>query len=139
VVSEPKAEKPKASASTIVGNPMRSSQAQLTTTSSSSLMRLNTTVATKTVISAFMLKKGGSRTNWLRRWFVLNGSELTYYDEDRKTKKGSLSLLTASDVRASMAPTADGAEIEIVTADRLWRIRAESEEDMHTWLRVRLL
>ena len=81
-----------------------------------------------------MTKKGGCRTNWLRRWFVLKGTELAYYDETKKSKKGELSMTSTTDVRMSTAPTAEGHEIEIETQDRVWRLRAESEEEMHSWL-----
>ena len=30
----------------------------------------------------YLYKKGANRTNWKRRYFVLTGSELTYYNSE---------------------------------------------------------
>jgi hypothetical protein len=97
-------------------------------------MRTTTKVRSETVHSAFMLKKGGSRTNWLRRWFVLKGHELSYYDEKKQSQKGCVDMSKATGVRKSIAPTAGSNEFEIDTEERVWRIRADTPEEMFAWL-----
>ncbi len=61
--------------------------------------------------------RSGIRTNWLRRRFVLKGTELSYFD-DEGVYKGSIDLLTAVSIRNSTCATAKGHEIEIETPPR---------------------
>ena len=91
--------------------------------------------------TGFMQKKGGFRRNWNRRWWVLDGGcgELAYYDDDDKEKrKGAINLFDASEVRHSTfqsgSKAAKSREMEIVTSDRTWRIRAESKEELEAWI-----
>ena len=90
--------------------------------------------------SGFMLKKGGFRKNWNRRWWVLDAgsAELAYYDdEDRGDRKGAINLYNASEVRTSTFESAKkvakSREMELVTSDRTWRMRAESKEELEAW------
>lgn len=77
----------------------------------------------------------GIRRNWLKRWFELENGELAYWaDDDKDEKKGAVNLFSASEIRQSEAPNATDEELEIVTDDRTWRMRAESEEDLQEWL-----
>ena len=47
-----------------------------------------------------------------------------------------MNLFGASEIRASAAEKASDTELEIVTEDRIWRMRAESPEDLAEWLQI---
>jgi hypothetical protein len=59
----------------------------------------------------------GIRTNWLRRRFVLEGTGLSYFDDDG-VQKGCIDILTAVSIRNSTCESAKGHEIEIETPPR---------------------
>ena len=92
-------------------------------------------------MSGYLEKKGGMRTNWLRRWCEIgNDGVLRYYHFDSKSPqshtgrpqglgvsvKGEIDLRSAQEIRLSTAPSATRTEIEIETKDRTWRFRAPS-------------
>ena len=79
--------------------------------------------------------RSGIRKNWLRRRFVLDGAELSYYDDDGD-KKGCINIFAATSIRKSVCPSAKGHEMEIETPDRTWRFRAPSEDEMQAWVRA---
>ena len=90
-------------------------------------------LALKLSRSVLLSVRSGIRKNWLRRRFVLEGAELAYFDNDGD-KKGSINMFEASSIRKSTCPTAKGHEMEIETADRTWRFRAASEDELEAWL-----
>ena len=90
-----------------------------------------------------MQKKGGIRPNWLKRWFALETSgssgkvllvELKYYEKEGGTKKGEIKLDAKTEARVSEASKSFPGEMEIVTAERTYRIRCGGQRAMEIWL-----
>ena len=85
------------------------------------------------VRAGYMHKKGDKRTNWSRRWFVLDPAGLLKYFETANSAelKGEISLTPANgcvEIRPSTHPKAEPAEIEIEVADRTFRVRPDNAE-----------
>ena len=60
-------------------------------------------------------------SNWKRRWFVLDGSYLTYYTPNRKHQKGMILLSNILNVHEA------GSELRVVTKFRTYRLRVPAE------------
>ena len=85
--------------------------------------------------SGYLTKRGGVRHNWLRRWCVLDAQRLAYFEsEDAGRAKGAIELAAVVQVRASVAPGATAEEMEIVTKERVYRLRADTAEQRDAWL-----
>lgn len=76
----------------------------------------------------------------LRRWFVIEGPLVVYYDRSEKggvqtdIRKGDISLASASGIGISEAPRADPTELQVVTPDRTYRFRAANAEQRDLWI-----
>lgn len=81
------------------------------------------------------------RTNWQKRWFHLKGLTLSYYETNKvgvgKVEKGKIDLSSVEEVKRSGAPGATEFELELVTDERSYRLRAPNGPEMEHWL-VRL-
>ena len=66
----------------------------------------------------------------------LHAGKVEYYDKEGGELKGDFSVFDADDVRESTLPTAKPYEIEIVTAERVWRVYAADSADMNEWIKV---
>ena len=66
----------------------------------------------------------------------LHAGKAEYYDKEGGELKGDFSVFDADDVRESTLPTAKPYEIEIVTAERVWRVYAADSADMNEWIKV---
>ena len=90
--------------------------------------------------TGWLEKKGGFRTNWLKRWFEIQGSLLCYYDKEKegifRSKKGEIRLDIVSDVRHSQAAVENirPHEIELVTSERTYRCDAADDTDRDAWV-----
>jgi hypothetical protein len=90
--------------------------------------------------TGWLEKKGGFRTNWLKRWFEIQGSLLCYYDKEKegifRSKKGEIRLDIVSDVRHSQAAVENirPHEIELVTFERTYRFDAADDTDRDAWV-----
>ena len=97
----------------------------------------------------YMTKVGGFRKNWKKRWFrlVAEDGELSYFEDARyfegsyqdhrdylRYRTGTINIWQATGIRRSAAPSANDFELEILTPDRTWRIRAPSAEELDDWL-----
>ncbi|XP_068957507.1 unconventional myosin-X [Petaurus breviceps papuanus] len=84
-------------------------------------------------------KKGGgsstlSRRNWKKRWFVLRQSKLMYFENDSEEKlKGTVEVRTAKEI---IDNTSKENGIDIIMADRVFHLIAESPEDASHWFSV---
>ena len=97
-----------------------------------------------------LMKKGGVRKNWLRRWFVLDfeSGKLSYFEPNdgahgrsggaagraRGAGLGVIDILSATSVRKSTAPKADTNEIEVETPDRTYRLKTEKAAERDVWI-----
>ena len=81
-------------------------------------------------------KKGGFRHNWLPRHFQLHTSALQYFDKEPPDNnlKGSIEMATVTMIRESEAPNRHPHEMELITDERTFRIRAASEGEMVEWI-----
>ena len=87
------------------------------------------------VASGYLTKMGGVRHNWLRRWFVLDAQQLTYFDsEAEENSLGAVELAIVAKVRASSARDSTEEEIELVTKERTYRLRASTASERDMWL-----
>ncbi|XP_059584607.1 unconventional myosin-X isoform X3 [Alligator mississippiensis] len=84
-------------------------------------------------------KKGGgsstlSRRNWKKRWFVLRQSRLMYFENDGEEKlKGTIDVRTAKEI---VDNTGKENGIDLIMADRIYHLIAESPEDASQWFSV---
>ncbi|XP_027724702.1 unconventional myosin-X [Vombatus ursinus] len=84
-------------------------------------------------------KKGGgsstlSRRNWKKRWFVLRQAKLMYFENDSEEKlKGTIEVRTAKEI---IDNTSKENGIDIIMADRVFHLIAESPEDASHWFSV---
>ena len=93
-------------------------------------------------MSGWLIKKGGFRHNWLKRWFKLDdvSRTLEYYEmpgQNRSGLKGTISLAECYLVRTSQHPAADASalEMELVAKERTYRVRALSSPAVfRAWL-----
>ncbi|XP_053101174.1 differentially expressed in FDCP 6 homolog isoform X3 [Hemicordylus capensis] len=82
----------------------------------------------------YLWKKGHLRRNWSERWFTLKPSELSYYEsEERKEKKGSISLDRNSCVE--ILPDKDGKRCMfcVKTASRTYEMSASDTRQRQEW------
>eukprot|EP01051_Picozoa_sp_SAG22_P005014 SAG22_NODE_286_length_12969_cov_6.982828_4_plen_140_part_00 len=88
--------------------------------------------------SGRMTKKGGVRTNWLDRYFELDGGGMSYYETEEKARKlGNIVGFEHGKgvVRISEARGSSGKwEIEIETPQRTYRVRARTMPERDAWL-----
>ena len=100
--------------------------------------------------TGYLTKRGGVRKNWKRRWFrlVSEDGELSYLEESalqspkmsylqeesRLCILGTINLFEATAVRRSACPTAMEHEFEIETPGRVWRMHADTAEELEEWL-----
>lgn len=86
----------------------------------------------------WMIKRGGLRKNWARRWFELRGASLIYYKdadgESGRDRKGEVNLSDCSAARKSGNADAREHELEIVADKRIYRFVAEDAEKLDAWL-----
>eukprot|EP00736_Rhodelphis_marinus_P014331 Rmarinus@m.21096 len=90
----------------------------------------------------WLVKEGHLRKNWKRRWFILQGDTLTYYEsqENMKKPKGVINLETCAvnaktreDIKQEVGTTEC---MEIVTSERKLHFVAEGTTDMQEWVRA---
>ncbi|XP_078248828.1 differentially expressed in FDCP 6 homolog isoform X1 [Pogona vitticeps] len=82
----------------------------------------------------YLWKKGNLRRNWSERWFTLKPSDLSYYmSEERKEKKGSISLDRNSCVE--ILPDRDGKRCMfcVKTASRTYEMSASDTKQRQEW------
>ncbi|XP_061488310.1 differentially expressed in FDCP 6 homolog [Rhineura floridana] len=82
----------------------------------------------------YLWKKGHLRRNWSERWFTLKPSDLSYYvSEERKEKKGSISLDRNSCVE--ILPDKDGKRCMfcVKTASRTYEMSASDTRQRQEW------
>ena len=81
----------------------------------------------------YLAKKGGKRTNWNTRWFVLTNTHLIYYSSDEEKKmKGQIPLAGARVGDSSRKPHC----FVIYIPERTYYIAAVSSTEKQRWLRL---
>ena len=85
------------------------------------------------VKEGWLLKRGGKRKNWKKRWFVLSKLLIFYYtDPDRGCNKGTI-VLDGTHVE----PTTQGvttASFKIITPNRTFLISCEDRTERDSWV-----
>ena len=88
----------------------------------------------------YLVKKGGNRRNWRRRWFVLNAKELSYFaDQTSAAPLGTIPLAKIRAVAQAVPETYVALDKEvfdftIALASRTFLLRAASATDMDQWI-----
>eukprot|EP01088_Endostelium_zonatum_P020895 TRINITY_DN7922_c0_g1_i1.p1 TRINITY_DN7922_c0_g1~~TRINITY_DN7922_c0_g1_i1.p1 ORF type:complete len:104 (-),score=23.18 TRINITY_DN7922_c0_g1_i1:86-397(-) len=91
------------------------------------------------VKQGWLLKKGGRRKNWKKRFFVLLDSpkELRYYESDSASKaKGILNLNEITAIKNSTDPRAPNFSFDITTPKRVFVFSAASQEELEEWMNL---
>jgi len=78
-------------------------------------------------------KEGGSVKTWKKRWFILDGDSVTYYNKPGGDKKGSISLKDVGAVRAEDYKDKKFC-FKMVTSNRAYYMTASSHEEMKGWI-----
>jgi hypothetical protein len=86
------------------------------------------------VRAGYLSKRGAHNPAWKRRYFVLRGRELAYYDapSDRAPKGTVDPILDAGMATDETEPHC----FFVATVDRRFQLRAASEHEMDAWLRA---
>ncbi|KNC48805.1 uncharacterized protein AMSG_00585 [Thecamonas trahens ATCC 50062] len=86
----------------------------------------------------FLNKRGGSRTNWTKRWFTITPSALTYAPKKNKPIKGAIPLGEIAMVQVCGDPAVTKKRtfvFEVVTEARTYYLQAEGgKDDMVAWI-----
>eukprot|EP00050_Salpingoeca_kvevrii_P003791 m.233577 g.233577 ORF g.233577 m.233577 type:complete len:1306 (+) comp10882_c0_seq1:72-3989(+) len=80
----------------------------------------------------YLYKKGFNNHAWKRRWFVLRGSDLSYYEnQGDKTRRGVISLAAVHEITSD-----DSREngFQISTEGRVYYLRADSMQEREAWM-----
>jgi hypothetical protein len=91
-------------------------------------------------LSGWLHKKGKTRHNWSKRWFVLSGSTLRYYlDNSLSKEKGVINLESRSVQKAQEKQGKYPFAFEITeladgSSDRTYNMYAKSEQEMNDWM-----
>jgi hypothetical protein len=91
-------------------------------------------------LSGWLHKKGKTRTNWTKRWFVLSGSTLRYYQDSSMSKeKGTINLTSRKVQKAQEKQSKYPFAFEITeladgSSDRTYIVYAKSEGEMNDWM-----
>jgi hypothetical protein len=90
----------------------------------------------------WLLKKrsdvGGA---WHRRWFTLSAEVLSRWDDNvdavgTGSERGHILLKEVMEVRLSSNPKAKAYEIELVTKNRVQRLKTDNEFELNSWVAV---
>ncbi|XP_071955935.1 unconventional myosin-X-like isoform X3 [Antedon mediterranea] len=91
--------------------------------------------------SGWLMKKGGgtstlSRRNWRKRFFVLKGIELAYYesDSDGAPCKGIINIKQTKDILDSSFGRESS--LDIITDKRTYHIVADNADDLSEWFSI---
>ncbi|OHT14359.1 AGC family protein kinase [Tritrichomonas foetus] len=84
--------------------------------------------------SGWMTKQGGVVKNWKKRWFVLRGKELAYYEKPDKKESGVIDLTKAKEI--TTAPeTKKKCALKIVTSGRTYYCYTDTQNDCDSWIK----
>eukprot|EP00050_Salpingoeca_kvevrii_P010734 m.10030 g.10030 ORF g.10030 m.10030 type:complete len:524 (+) comp3045_c0_seq1:295-1866(+) len=84
----------------------------------------------------FLTKQGAIRASWLRRWFQLTPSALSYYTgRDAAQRKGVIPVSDIRDVRVATPNECSRPHaLALVTPGRTYKIQAGSDADRDAWI-----
>jgi hypothetical protein len=92
------------------------------------------------VMQGKLVKRGHIRTNWLERWFIIEGGRLEYYSqkplneqERAKFRKGSVGLKNATVMAVPRFNFQKSNVFEVNTRERVLYLQASSIDDMEQW------
>jgi len=87
--------------------------------------------------AGWLTKQGGLVPSWKKRWFVLKGATLNYYQaKTDQTSKGQIEIDGASIQPADYKKIGKKNCLEISTNGRLYYIYANSKEDCDEWQKI---
>lgn len=85
----------------------------------------------------YLMKKGEVNRGYQKRWFVLKGNLLFYYE--RRTDRDPLGVIVLEGCTIELDENSDGFSFQIVfpgAASRIYVIGADSQEEMEAWMKV---
>eukprot|EP00051_Salpingoeca_urceolata_P028076 m.484823 g.484823 ORF g.484823 m.484823 type:complete len:1355 (-) comp23557_c0_seq1:62-4126(-) len=84
----------------------------------------------------WLLKKGFKHRAWKRRWCVLRGTDLLYFEnQDDRVKRGAVDLDAATEI-VHNEDTDHENEFRIDCGERTYRFRASTLQEMNEWIRA---
>lgn len=83
----------------------------------------------------WMTKKGGSRRNWKRRFFLLSENSLYYYENDKIAGKKPLGTIQFPDPLVVEKSKVIPGQFTLPTTERLWEFRADTVEEGNEWVK----
>jgi len=83
----------------------------------------------------WIMKQGGVIKTWKKRWFILNGSSISYYEKKGSKEIGRIDLKIASEI--SLAPECKKQPaFKIVTPDRTYYLTTETSQEASDWIKA---
>eukprot|EP01127_Copromyxa_protea_P010928 TRINITY_DN2712_c0_g7_i4.p2 TRINITY_DN2712_c0_g7~~TRINITY_DN2712_c0_g7_i4.p2 ORF type:complete len:476 (+),score=85.66 TRINITY_DN2712_c0_g7_i4:2635-4062(+) len=83
--------------------------------------------------------KGGNKASWKKRWFVIDDASdrICYYIHSKEKEfKGAIELATCNSVEDVTSKYRDGFFYFEIVTDRTVLLRAETQQDVTTWVQV---
>ena len=82
----------------------------------------------------YLTKLGKVVKSWKKRWFVLNGSQLSYYDKPGKKQLGSIDMSKVIQVELNDDPKRENSFKIIIPNTRTYVIIADSKQECLDWV-----
>ena len=87
--------------------------------------------------SGFLHKEGKKTSKFNKRWFKLSNGILSYYKGQKDTKaRGTISLISASNIKPDAARKGKDNCFEIVTAARVYCLATDTPEERTEWVKA---
>lgn len=82
----------------------------------------------------YLTKLGKVVKNWKKRWFVLDGTQLSYYEKPGKKQLGTIDLSKAIQVQINDDPKKENSFKIIIPNYRTYVIFADSQQECEDWV-----
>eukprot|EP01090_Pellita_catalonica_P017651 TRINITY_DN5375_c0_g1_i1.p1 TRINITY_DN5375_c0_g1~~TRINITY_DN5375_c0_g1_i1.p1 ORF type:complete len:289 (-),score=34.58 TRINITY_DN5375_c0_g1_i1:53-919(-) len=85
--------------------------------------------------AGYLMKKGGKRKNWKRRWFVLTQKTLCYYEREPRGNDGRKPLGVISLRNTFIIPSSEKLHcFALTTTNRTYLCAADNDREMGDWI-----
>jgi len=100
------------------------------------IQKLNDLLPERDIKEGFLTKQGGGHKNWKKRYFVLKTNFMCYYKDNKNLKhpQGVIDLNDSKITRVDKDEVKKNFVFQIVTAKRTYLCKADSDEDVDSWI-----
>jgi len=84
--------------------------------------------------SGILIKRGGLRKNWLRRFFILNDGVLNYYKFYPAKSSGKIDMIHVTAIKERNDILSRSFMFQVITSSRSYLFQAESKKDQEEWI-----